>query len=503
MAFRFSIGFFSLAMLAAVTLADAQERRSSAGSRDTVERDTVIIGYVPAHEKQARRRHSESAEAPRNRLRNEPTREAGTTVEPASYQEPAEESRLVAPLPVPQTAPQTAPESAPLDPQVPATGHAHIEGPYVEGPYVDGPYLGDEIVFSDGLACDPLWYGRAEYLLWKTTGMNVPALATSGDAADPLPGAIGEPGTEILFGDTRLLDGSRSGGRFTVGKWLDPCRSCGIEATYLNIGDETLSFAGSNFEFDVLARPFFNTVLNGEDSRLIAEPGVVSGTLDIGVSTEFQSVEVLYRRSCPSSWFTRFDWMVGYRGAELRDRVHIQESTLSLSGVTEGTTIDLFDDFDTRSRFHGAEFGLMMHWRANPCWSMDAVAKLAIGGSDFRADVTGQRTTTDANGNSSTTPGGLLALSTNSGEFRWDEFGAISEVGITLRRDLQCGLSATFGYSLIHWSNVARAGEQIDTTINPTQIPPDTLDGEARPAFPFACSDFTAQGLRFGLEYNF
>ena len=79
----------------------------------------------------------------------------------------------------------------------------------------------------------------------------------------------------------------------------------------------------------------------------------------------------------------------------------------------------------------------------------------------------------------------------------------MSELGISLRRNLNCRLAATFGYSFLYWSRVERAGDQIDTTVNPTQIPPGALAGEARPAFPFNTTDFWAQGVRFGLEYNY
>ena len=64
------------------------------------------------------------------------------------------------------------------------------------------------------------------------------------------------------------------------------------------------------------------------------------------------------------------------------------------------------------------------------------------------------------------------------------------------------GLELTMGYSFIYWSDVARAGDQIDFAINPTQIT-GTLTGPARPEFLFDTTGFMAQGLHFGLEYNF
>ena len=168
--------------------------------------------------------------------------------------------------------------------------------------------------------CNPFWWGNAEYLLWWTQGMGVPALATSGSAADPLPGALGQPGTNTLFGNTRLNNGARSGGRFTLGQWLDPCRCCGIEVTYLTLGNQDTTFNASNNTVAVLARPFLNTVTAAQDARLIANPGVVSGTLGIVATTEFQSLEVLYRQVGSRSCGLQLDYLIGYRFAELQDR---------------------------------------------------------------------------------------------------------------------------------------------------------------------------------------
>jgi hypothetical protein len=68
---------------------------------------------------------------------------------------------------------------------------------------------------------------------------------------------------------------------------------------------------------------------------------------------------------------------------------------------------------------------------------------------------------------------------------------------------LTCNLTTTFGYRLLYWSDVMRAGEQIDTSVNTSQIPPGQLTGETRPTVPFKTSEFWAQGLHFGLEYAF
>jgi hypothetical protein len=61
------------------------------------------------------------------------------------------------------------------------------------------------------------------------------------------------------------------------------------------------------------------------------------------------------------------------------------------------------------------------------------------------------------------------------------------------------------GYNFLYWSNVVRAGDQIDRVVNPQQVP--ALQGAAsaatRPAFTFNGTDFWAHGLACSLEFRF
>jgi hypothetical protein len=56
------------------------------------------------------------------------------------------------------------------------------------------------------------------------------------------------------------------------------------------------------------------------------------------------------------------------------------------------------------------------------------------------------------------------------------------------------------GYDLLYWSRVARPGEQIDLAVNPTQLPPGTLAGVARPIPTGRDTDLLLQGLTSGIE---
>ena len=341
----------------------------------------------------------------------------------------------------------------------------------------------------------PWIWGRAEYLLWWTDGMKVPPLVTTGDN-----GVLGQPETRILSGNTGFNSDARSGGRFTLGRWLDPCQYRGVEATYMVLGEETETFSASNNDFTILARPFFNVARGGaQDARLIVSPGLIEGNVSVTAVTEFQGAEVLLRRVVERCCCSRVDFLCGYRWVQLEDDLWIDEFTSSLPPNPQAD-IDLFDRFDTRNSFHGGELGVSVQRQVGPCWSFEVLGKVALGNTNSVAIVNGRTTTTAID--VAVTEGGLLTQPTNIGRHERDSFATVSEFGVTLRRRFRCGLDATFGYTFVYWNDVARAGDQIDFSVDEGLFPPEPRVG-TRPAFSFHTSDFWAQGLSFGLDYRF
>jgi hypothetical protein len=102
--------------------------------------------------------------------------------------------------------------------------------------------------------------------------------------------------------------------------------------------------------------------------------------------------------------------------------------------------------------------------------------------------------------------GGLLALPTNIGTYSRDRFSVVPEIGVNVGCQVTNRLRVFAGYTFLYWSNVVRPGDQIDTTINPTQLPsaagPGTLVGPARPAFAFHETGFWAQGINVGVQFR-
>jgi hypothetical protein len=314
---------------------------------------------------------------------------------------------------------------------------------------------------------------------------------------------LGLLNTSVLFGGERMLDEGRSGGRVILGTWLDACHVNGLQLSYVGLASESAEFFGSDEQFSILARPFQDVVAGTQDARLVVFPELITGALSIDLSTEFQSAEAVWRRAGSGGWGCRTDFYLGYRYASLDDDVLIRELTESLAEPTEGTNFDLTDEFRTRNEFHGGQFGVRVTGMAAGYWQWELLGKMALGNTRTQTSIRGQTIVTLPNGTSSTQPAGLLAQGTNIGEYETDELGTISEASLTLRRQLGYGWSVHCGYNLLLWTDVLRAGEQIDTGINVSQIPPGTLSGEPRPEFPDATNDFWAQGLNLGLEFNY
>jgi hypothetical protein len=394
-------------------------------------------------------------------------------------------------------------------------------------PYPRGPIRG---LLS---TIDGAWV-RADYLLWSTEGMNLPPLVTTSPSGTPrsMAGVLGEDGTSVLFGDETVFDDTRSGGRIRGGVWFDPCHVWGLEGEYLALEDANVSYRAASPGDPILARPFFDPVAGQETSQLVAFPALINGEIEVDAQTQFNSYGVRLRLNAANQTFCcdpcegggmgywdeewsssglpgadydfnrasyRLDLLGGYRYLRLDDQLRIHEDLTSLDTTTPGT-FDITDNFETENRFNGGEIGLLFEVQRRR-WSLELLTKIAIGTTQKVVTINGS-TTSDENGDVVTDPGGLLAQRTNMGTHEFDEFSAVPELGIALGYQLTRHTRLTVGYTLIYWSSVARAGDQIDLDVNPNLIPPEVVPfaGPERPEFTLVESDFWAHGLTAGVD---
>lgn len=370
------------------------------------------------------------------------------------------------------------------------------------------------------------WFD-AEYLVWWVPdGPVTGPLLTTGTGGSL--GVLGTPGTSTV-GTTDFDYKAFSGFRGTFGFWLDKCtQSLGLETSAFILERRPAGFtANSSFTgAPVLARPFINPILGAEDSLLVSAPGLFVGSVGFGSSSRLYGWEAnflipsLY--ADPNSGF-RVDLLAGARGLYLDEDFHALQNSTLLPGGTAGfagqiltrpATLTILDHFRTRNEFYGGQLGLRGEYRFGSLY-LKGTAKVAFGNSHEVVSIDGATRVAVVDPPAGGTvppaavvvPGGLLATSSNMGRTARDEFAIVPEFGINVGYVLKPWCSLFVGYNFLYWSDVARPGEQVSRTINPTAVPASQAYGiPAGPAAPLPTmsrTDFWAQGVNFGLEYRY
>jgi hypothetical protein len=313
-----------------------------------------------------------------------------------------------------------------------------------------------------------------------------------------------------------------------LGTWLDCCQHLGFEWDVFKPENKSRGFAASSNGINdpILARPFFNINPRdpdtddfdppaGEDSELVGYPGIISGDVRVGTSTSLIGTGFRMRynicccqrasrnpcAACSYGGGSRLDFLFGYRYLRLKDRVGIREDLVTDDVIP--VDFDVSDRFSSRNTFHGLDLGVK--WESNwQRWSWEMLGKIALGSTRQKVGVNGN-TVRSASGVEVSDVGGLLATETNIGSRASNEFAVVPELGVTVGYDLTRNLRATLGYSFIYWSQVVRAGDQIDLDVNPDFVPPvePPIAGASRPRRLFNDTDYWVQGFNVGLDARF
>jgi hypothetical protein len=356
---------------------------------------------------------------------------------------------------------------------------------------------------------------RGEYLGWVMDPMQIPALATSSPdgTAQNQAAFLGGSNTQTLFGG-EINDDFRSGFRVQGGWYVDPTRYWAIGGDYYELFGDGDSFAGDSASNAILGRPFFDIVAGRQTAQLISFPALVTGGLNIDTDTQFRSFGVhiqadalnapgaVSQMASDCAREPRLDWLIGYRHVSLDDDIRFTENLRSLSNVALGT-VNLSESFETENSFQGIEIGVIREVPMGRFW-FETVTKVALGTNAQKVRISGSTELIEA-GVPETFTGGLLAQRSNIGNYERDEFAVVPELGATLGFHVTPRFSLTVGYTFVYFSNVVRAGDQIDTDLNPGLVPieDDPLLGPLRPEFVFRQTDFFAQGITVGGDFRF
>jgi hypothetical protein len=202
---------------------------------------------------------------------------------------------------------------------------------------------------------------------------------------------------------------------------------------------------------------------------------------------------------------TRLYVVGGYRYFSLNEELSIvSTSTIDHFDppiVVPPGYIQAADSFSAKNTFNGGEIGLAAELnRAR--WSLGAETRLALGNMNQSLTIDG-RTSAIWDVYVASYPGGLLAQPTNIGTFSQNRFALIPQVDVKLGYQVLPAMRLTVGYNFTYVSSVLRPGDQIDLTVNTTQIAGLPLVGEPRPEVSMSTSGMWLQGLTAGLDFRF
>ncbi len=394
-----------------------------------------------------------------------------------------------------------------------------LPAPSALPPGEDGVVPGCRPSFSPSLLADcghgPSFFVGADYLLWWTKGQFLPPLATFGSPADSPPGALGQPGTMELIGNTTADNRVRSGALFTAGAWIDQAQTIGLEGSVFFLQPQSSRYTANSNGDALLAVPFFavgtitnpdgsTTDLSMEDALVVGTPGTSVGTVVVSTSNHFWGAEANGLLNLCRDCSFRIDLLAGFRYLELMEQLSIATDSV-VPPPTGAMTVTTFDSFNTRNRFYGGQVGAVLDFWCGR-WLLDLRGKVALGGITQFVGIDGSTALTTANG-TSIFPGGLFTQPSNIGVLRNAAFSVVPELTVRSAYQFTNNFRAYVGYSLI-WiaKNVVQPADQIDREINVNQIQaltPAPLAGPTRPLPTFARNDFWAQGFQFGFEFIF
>lgn len=393
----------------------------------------------------------------------------------------------------------------------------------------------------------PLWI-RGDYISWvmKEDHLSTPLL-TSGSFLDPIPGAIGQPGTKVLLGEEGFSSRWRNGFQIGAGTRLFDMNNIGIEADYILLPkvakQQSFKTSGEPGSANI-AVPIFDVTglwgLNGVPGETIFilpgpflnEPGF-SGKFRLRVSSFFQGAELNATFGVLSCCEFQVDGIFGFKWIQLEESLRFKGDTESV--FTGPLSFYNFKDhFKTLNNFFGGQLGL----RARYCfqnWHLFGSLRVALGVNNQEVEIQGVTHTSDGNlfyatKNSAELfiPGGIFAQPTNHGSHNRQELSTIVETSLKGCYNICSQWELSVGYTFLWVNNMVRPGNQLDRKINPTTtalagasretlgVGPDTpvpFGGDAQaapnpsgpkdPKVLIKKTNFWLQGLTLGLTYKF
>ncbi len=311
-----------------------------------------------------------------------------------------------------------------------------------------------------------------------------------------------------------------SGGKLTLGDWLDSAGTIGVEASGFCLETHTIhekAYSNRTDGAPVITRPFFNTLTGQQDAQFITGPadalgGRYLGGIDLFSDSRTWGGELNLLVNVANSAQSRWDLIGGFRYLGQKDQLQIDQSSTVLIPGTVGFAgmrapgpdiVSVGDYLQTTNSFYGAQLGIQGRLQSGP-WQLEAAAKVGLGTNQEQLEGQGFTLLTDSTGASLSRNGGLFAPS-NLSLLDSAKLGFMTEVNVRIGYRITERWVASAGYTLLYWTNVLLPGGQINPVIDPRTLPSSLSYNPAiaPPPFQLHATDYWAQGLTFGLEYRY
>jgi len=378
------------------------------------------------------------------------------------------------------------------------------------------------------------FWGSADYMMaWVRPGpLGVPLITTGLAQIAPgyHPGALGQPGTQVLFGNDPLNFPMNSGIRAQAGVFLDSqsCFSLDVGGFFLPTNHVHFSVSSDGSGNPLIARPLFFVVpppgftgpAEGEEIDAfngfpIGLNTALVGGASVDATTRLFGAEANARYNFYSGKL-HGSALAGFRNMQLDESLTISDAITpvnDLAGLTFLNTpvntpnaLAIQDQFRTSNRFYGLQVGSQLAWE-DDWWYVSLTGKIAVGSNDEKMSINGSTTEYSPLGAIASTAGGYLALPSNIGNRERSEFSILPEAVFNLGLEPIRHVRIMLGYSILMLNNVVRPGTMIDRNVNPFTIPssPDYGQGigPASPTFIFHEQAFWMQALNVGLQFYY
>ncbi len=354
----------------------------------------------------------------------------------------------------------------------------------------------------------PRVWGSVDYLIWYVRTQAAPDLIQSVPSATALASVNGgtnlPPGsTQSIFpGSNGRIDfGASSGVRGTVGFAFD---RIGVEVSGFALERNSTGASASNNGFPFAIAQMYTSAGTGQNTSLYASlPGEYSGGAYADADTRFWGVDGNVRVPWYALLADTNNALAGVRYLDLREGLDVG----SRSVFPDGTALSVRDTVRTRNEFFGGQVGLASRYGAiERGLGLDSLLKFGMGGVRQQATLTGSNSFSVPGLPTDTANGGLYVQPSNAGTHTRTKFAVSAEYDLNLTYNFSRAAQVYVGYSVIYLSSVLRPASTLDLTINDSRVryvATPAMSNSARPAFNFGDSDFVAQGVNFGVKFQY